>query len=291
VDPTRRIIDFQMGGSIILLHFDEDTGAADTQDGLPPFGWIRHTDGLFVDSSSNDHQVGRTARVDPPYDYENPKIAGGGKFGKCVEASNGGEIYWPHHETMNLRGGDFTSSLWFKADQLGDWYWNDKGMAFAVTLRYPFAPANYSIELRFGLADPTITNPGSGYGWGEYPPGTVPYLYIYLKLQHGLLDPYYAEIKGTSTVAAGVWHHLAMVRKGAFLYLYFNGALEASYEVGPAFWLESEVLPAPAVWERDFHTIYLTTSWDDFIHFDEFNIQKGVLFDGPFTPPTGPYAL
>ncbi|MDH5637430.1 MAG: LamG domain-containing protein [Nitrospinota bacterium] len=281
MDPTRRIIDFKMGGSIILLHFDEDTGAADIQDGTLPFGWIRHTDGFFIDSSPNNQQIGRTAWTDPPYYHENPSIVAGGKFNSRVRSSLAQYIYWPHHDAMNLDGDDFTASVWFNSEELGDAYWHDKGGLFQVRFRFP-----PHVDIFFGLADPSFEIPGTPPY--TYPPEWFPHVYCGVELEGGA---YYGAAEGTTVVSPGSWHHLALVRQGAWLYLYLNGALEASYEVGPGFWLNATVKPTPTALWSDFHTIYSATSYDDYIYFDEFNIQKGVLFDGPFTPPTEPYTL
>ena len=288
LDPTRRIIDFKLGGPALLMHCDADKGTAQSWDSR----WGNYTPDFFIDSSSHGHIINKLDPTDPPYQYENPIIVGGGKFGSCIRsraATQKGMIFWEHHDAFNFAGEDFTIDFWGKADALNDWYWNDQGGSLSVTLRYPMT----GITLYFGFHDYTQRNfvemYAGGYAHGEYDPSWYAKTYCRISVPY-IADP--VRFYGNTKLLAGQWYHFALVRNLDVFYIYLNGQLEASAPLG--IWNnfaspKKDPEPPPYIWPDDYHSIHTQASWDDYVYIDELRIIEGAQYTGPFTPPAEPY--
>jgi len=281
VDPYRRIVNFKIGGPILLVHFDEinsGTGGFVLDNPspgcatMPPYYCLEHEDGYFVDSSSNNNQVGRSKSSDSPYSSsDDVQLVSGGKFGLCARAEfyYNPSIYWPHTASFNVGVEDFTVDFWGK-----------------------FSNLNSQIRCVFQYAqDGDLTTSNIIISVERQTVFPVDKLRVTLSVSQAFTDSASYEFeRGLTDVSYATWHHIAMVRSGDTLKAYLNGNHQCTIDLAPSVSISSGSYLLDPDFNVNFHHLYVDGRWNpDYTYIDELHMEKGAKWTGNFTPPDTPY--
>jgi len=207
-----------------------------------------HADGLdgstnFVDSSTYNHSMNGTVTTIISDDTHVPDFTG--DFGLVsLKSSKTGYIIIPNNDIFNFKGSDFTIDLWSKS-----WFSDDP------LLLYKTGTKAWLFELH-----------------EDNPDWHVSFSYSFNGSDWITME------SPEDSVSVGDWQHFAVCRVGSFIYLFINGIIQDTHDVGV-----NRINSSTGA-------LYICGSGTSKMYYDEVRIINGVgAWSENFTPPTEPY--
>ena len=256
-DPSRRIVDFKMDLSALLLHFDKAKPGGSDSD-------------YFIDSSRHNHTIARSGA--------NVVIGAENKFpaGSLKGPSGVDKAFWRVHQGLNMDA-DFTFDFWFFDSGYGGTYGSDLS-SMSVRLGYDNWPIGKSY-LSNVLEIYTEDRAGDAQG----------YLHCVFYAIYG------GQLGTVIPINSGYWKHIAFVKHNNTHSLYLNGALIEQWTANTNFtaWWWAPPFEHynydPAYNPEHSITLNCATTTSKPIYIDEVHLEARALWKGPFTPSAEPY--
>lgn len=220
---------------------------------------LLHFDGADTSTTFTDSSPTGTPKVFTVFGNAQLDTAASPVFGTaCGQWDGSGDIIrTPTHVDFDVAAGDFTIDAWMKSNNNA----NFQG-AFRRGTTNPWNPIFGGFEWRSGSSLFVCGLSANSTSW--------------------VVDPGTAKF----TIVAGVWFHMAMVRNGNWFYLFKDGVLQYSQNIGAAI-VHSSGTPFDL---GQYSVAPGGTHYYFWGNIDEFRFSKGIArWTSNFTPPTSAY--